>query len=258
MPGSPSFLDYVADRAHLVLVVLLVMVGGTWGFIHLADEVREGETQHLDERIVRGLQRPAPAWARVAPQTIPIGPRWLQEVGRDITALGGVAVLSLVTAAVTGYLLILRKYHEMWLILIATVGGLLLSSLLKWIVGRSRPDVSHFAYVSSSSFPSGHSMLSAVVYLTLGTLLARITPQRRVKLYFVLVALLLTGLVGVSRVYMGVHYPTDVLAGWSAGLVWALLCWLAARYLQRSGAIAGEEEDKSQDAAGARNGGKTP
>jgi undecaprenyl-diphosphatase len=79
--------------------------------------------------------------------------------------------------------------------------------------------------------------MSAVVYLTLGALLARLADQRRVKLYFLAVAALLTLLVGLSRVYLGVHYPTDVLAGWSAGLVWATLCWLAARSLQRRGAV---------------------
>ena len=109
-----------------------------------------------------------------------------------------------------------RQYHGMWFVLIATAGGLLVSSALKWIVDRPRPSVvPHLSYVTSSSFPSGHSMLSAVVYLTLGTLLARFVTGRRFRVYFMTVALVLTFLVGVSRVYMGVHYPTDVLAGWS-------------------------------------------
>jgi undecaprenyl-diphosphatase len=143
-----------------------------------------------------------------------------------------------VTAGVAVYLFLVRKYHAMWLVIVATAGGIIISSLLKYAFSRERPQlVPHLSYVQTSSFPSGHSMLSAVVYLTLGVLLARLVPQRVLKLYFLLMALFLTFIVGVSRVYMGVHYPTDVLAGWTAGLVWALLCYLVARYLQRRGHV---------------------
>ena len=215
----------------LLLVVLLVVVGGVWGFVELAGDVMEGDTQKFDDWAIRALRRPDnPA--------VPIGPRWLHELGRDMTALGGVAVMIMLTGAVAGYFLLVRKYHAMWLVMAATVGGLVLSTALKWGFDRDRPQlVPHLSQVYTSSFPSGHSMLSAVVYLTLGSLLTRLVPQRRVKIYFLVVALLLTFLVGVSRVYMGVHYPTDVLAGWTAGLVWALLCWLAARQLQKRGAV---------------------
>src|SRR5205085_9940078 len=103
---------------------------------------------------------------------------------------------------------------------------------------RPRPSVvPHLSHVMTSSFPSGHSLLSAVVYLTLGSLLARLVGPPRLKLYFLGVAVLLSFLVGLSRVYLGVHYPTDVLAGWAAGLTWAVLCWLLARYLQHRGAV---------------------
>jgi undecaprenyl-diphosphatase len=123
-------------------------------------------------------------------------------------------------------------------LLAATLGGLLLSTVLKERFDRPRPDVvPHKSHVMTSSFPSGHSLNSAVVYLTLGSLLAGLSQQRRLRLYFFGVALLLTFLVGVSRVYMGVHYPTDVLAGWFAGLAWALSCSLAARWLRRHGLV---------------------
>jgi undecaprenyl-diphosphatase len=131
----------------------------------------------------------------------------------------------------------------MWLVLIATFGGLVISTGLKWIVDRDRPDVfEHRSHVYTQSFPSGHSMLSAVVYLTLGSLLTRLVPGRWQKLYILGVALFLTFLVGISRVYMGVHWPTDVLAGWTAGLVWAIICWLAARALQRRGKVEKDTE----------------
>jgi undecaprenyl-diphosphatase len=220
----------------IVLIAVLILVLGTWAFIAIADEVREGGTQKFDDWAVRALrQRDNPA--------IPIGPRWLHEVGRDITALGGVAVLTLVTFAVAGYLLMARKFHAMWLVLIATFGGLMISGILKGAFERQRPDlVPHLSQVYTSSFPSGHSMLSAVVYLTIGSLLARLAPGYGVKIYFIGIALGLTLLIGVSRVYMGVHYPTDVLAGWSAGLVWAIVCWLVARYLQQRGAVEKDTE----------------
>ena len=90
------------------------------------------------------------------------------------------------------------------------------------------------------SFPSVHSLMSAVVYLTLGALLARMVARRRLKFYVLTLAVTLTGLVGISRVYLGVHYPSDVLAGWCVGLSWASLCWLVGRKLQRQGAIERE------------------
>jgi undecaprenyl-diphosphatase len=80
-------------------------------------------------------------------------------------------------------------------------------------------------------------MLGAILYLTLGALLARFAARRRTRAYILTVALVVTFVVGSSRIYLGVHHPTDVLAGWCAGLVWALICWLAARYLQKRGAV---------------------
>ncbi|CAN5494596.1 phosphatase PAP2 family protein [soil metagenome] len=221
-----NILDRLGERGFVVMLAMLLVVGGTWGFIMLADEVTEGDTQHFDERVLRSLRNPNNA-------DDPIGPAWLEEAGRDITGLGGMIVLALVTSIVIGYLIIDGKRRAAVFVLVATLGALLLSSGLKRFFDRPRPGtVKHLSYVYTSSFPSGHSMLSASVYLTLGSLLMRFAPKRRLKIYYLLVAATLTFLVGVSRVYMGVHYPTDVLAGWTAGLVWALLCWLAARALQ--------------------------
>ena len=213
----------------LLLLLLLVVVGGVWGFIVLADEVRAGQTQRFDEWALRSLRR-------ADDPALPIGPAWLTEVGRDITALGGVAVLVLMTTAVCGYLCLMRRFRALVFVLAATIGGLVVSQFLKSLFDRPRPAiVPHLSQAMSSSFPSGHSMMSAVVYLTLGTLLGTVVRGRKVQAYFLVVALLLSGLVGISRVYMGVHYPTDVLAGWMMGLAWAALCWWVARRLRRRG-----------------------
>jgi undecaprenyl-diphosphatase len=234
-------LEWLGSHEPVVLLAALLVVAGTWGFVELADEVREGGTQAFDEWAVRALRQGDDP-------SVALGPRWLQEIGRDITGLGGVAVLMMVTGAVAGYLLMIRKLHAMWLVLVATLGGLGLSTLLKQIFGRERPDiVPHLSHVYTSSFPSGHAMLSAVVYLTLGALLMRLVPGRLVKLYILALALGIAFLVGISRVYMGVHYPSDVLAGWTAGLVWALICWLVARSLQRHGAVEQNIEDQSNE-----------
>jgi undecaprenyl-diphosphatase len=211
----------------VVLCSLLVIVVGLWSFVLLAYVVSRGSVQQFDERVIASLRSPAdPA--------DPVGPPWMGEIGRDLTALGGIAALCLFTAAVAGYLLICRQYRGLAFLLGATLSGLVLCGLLKNLFDRPRPQiVPHLSHVTTTSFPSGHSVLSAVVYLTIGSLLARLVHQRRLKLYFLGVALFLSFLVGISRVYMGVHYPTDVLAGWSIGLAWAFLCSLVARVYRR-------------------------
>lgn len=224
--------DWLGQRSIFVLVGTLMVVAGVWGFIGLLDEVKEGDTEHFDKWAVITLSKYH-------------GPGYggLEEIGRDITALGGMAVLMLFTLAVVGFLLIDGKVAAMWLVLIATGGGLALSTVLKWLIDRPRPQLGeHYSIVYTSSFPSGHSMMSAAVYLTLGSLLARLVKRRRLKLYFIAVAMTLTVLVGISRVYMGVHWPTDVLAGWTAGLVWAILCWIVAQKLQRQGTVEKDVE----------------
>jgi undecaprenyl-diphosphatase len=235
------FLGWLGTHEPVVLLGLAVIVASTWFFADLADEVVEGDTARFDEAVLlsfRAADDPA----------MPIGPRWLTEVGRDITALGGATVLMLVIVAVTGYVWLIGKHGAMWLILAATLGGWLISSLLKYFFARPRPTVvAHLAEVSTASFPSGHSMMSAVVYLTLGALLTRLVARPLVKLYILAIACVLTGLVGLSRVFLGVHYPTDVLAGWLAGLIWATLCWLVARWLQRRGQIELEETEGVDD-----------
>jgi undecaprenyl-diphosphatase len=162
----------------------------------------------------------------------------VQEMARDFTALGGVAVLTLMTLAVIGYLLLAGKRNAAIAVLAAVAGGLILSSLLKLGFHRARPDlVPHGSVVYTASFPSGHSMMAAITYLTLGALLARVEATIAMKIYLLTLAVCLTVLVGVSRVYLGVHWPTDVAAGWAVGAAWALLCSLVMRRLQRRGKV---------------------
>lgn len=215
----------------LILVLFLIPVLGTWAFIELADEVVEGETQRIDEKVLRVFRNPEDA-------ADPLGPPWFEEIGRDLSALGGVAVLTLVTISVAVFLALRHQWGALIFLLASTLSGLVLSTVLKYFFGRPRPDVvPHLSHAALASFPSGHSMLSAIVYLALGALLARLVPELRLKLYILGMALTLTFLVGASRVYAGVHYPSDVLAGWTAGLVWAVACWLAARHLQERGSV---------------------
>ncbi|RKH33646.1 phosphatase PAP2 family protein [Corallococcus sicarius] len=217
------------------LGLLLLVVACVLGFVALSDEVHEGETQDIDERIVRSLRRPEdPA--------LPRGPWWLAESARDVTSLGGFPVLSLITATVCGFLVVARRYRTSLFVLSAIVTGWLLNSVLKSLFNRPRPSVvPHLTETMSTSFPSGHAMLSAITYLTLGALTAQFAEHRRVKVYLLSVAILLSVLVGCTRVYLGVHYPTDVLGGWVAGLAWALFVTVAAKGVRRHSPALREE-----------------
>ncbi len=213
------------------ILVPLVILLGVWGFAEIADEVVEGSTRRFDEAALQALREPGDP-------SDPLGPPWLAHAARDITALGSWPVLALLTLAVLGFLLLEGAWHAATLVLVACAGGALLSHLLKGIFQRPRPGlVPHLDEVVTYSFPSGHAMFSAAVYLTLGLLLARLVSRRRLKVYALAVAATATGLVGVSRVFVGVHYPTDVVAGWLGGLSWAAACWLVALVLQRRGAV---------------------
>jgi undecaprenyl-diphosphatase len=227
MTRSSGFrpLTWLGGHEKTVLIALACVVAGVWGFALLADEVLEGGTQTFDRKILLAF--------RQSDTLEPLGPPSVQEGARDITALGGTTVLTLVTAIAAGFLALDGKKHMALFICGSVLGGVAVGTILKDVFHRPRPDLVPISiYVSGASFPSGHSMMSAVTYLTLGALLARSQERRRLKAYFLLVAMLLTFAVGVTRVYLGVHWPTDVLAGWTAGSVWALLCWLTARWLQ--------------------------
>lgn len=222
---------------YLLLILVMLICGGTWAFIELADEVIEGETHATDEAILLAMRNPAD-------RSDPLGPGWVEEMGRDFTALGGIAVLAFIALIAAGHMLLRGRVKSALYLVVTVGGGMLLSTVLKAGFDRPRPDlVPHESIVYTASFPSGHSMMAAVVYLTLGALVARLDSRPALKLYVLGIAVFVTILVGLSRVYLGVHWPSDVLAGWTAGATWALLCWTGARLLQRRGDIEPETDD---------------
>lgn len=224
-------LHWAANREFVVLAGLFGLLGSCLVFVLIAGVVVDGGTREFDRALLLSLRNPLDV-------SDPLGPRWVEEMFRDITALGSTIVLTMVTLAVAGYFLLDGRRGVAMIVLLATLGAFGVGNALKHTFDRERPDlVPHGSTVYTSSFPSSHSMVSASTFLTLGALLARVQRRRRIKTFVLGVAITATVLVGVSRVYLGVHWPTDVLAGWTAGAGWALMCWLLARWLQRRGNV---------------------
>lgn len=219
-----------------LLLALFVPTALVLCFGSLADEMLEGDTLRFDKSVLLALRSPTDS-------ADPIGPRWLETMFTDITSLGSTTVLAFITLAAIVHLLLVRKRGSALLVFVAVSGGTLISTVLKNMFDRPRPDfVAHIVEATSASFPSGHAMLSAVTYLTLGVLLARVETSYRLRLFILGLAMLCTVGVGFSRVYLGVHYPTDVLAGWALGAAWAMLCWIAALWLQQRGSLKGDRK----------------
>jgi undecaprenyl-diphosphatase len=193
----------------LLGVALLVSV-----FLLLAKLALDGGTRDLDVALLRGAQ----ALRTELP--------WLADVMRDLSGMGSAVSLTLVTLGACGYLLLIGRRVTAGLLAASTGCAIATVELLKAGFGRMRPD-SAFAHFTQSglSFPSGHSSMSAVVFLTLAVLLARAHALRPERAYIMCAAFLLAGLIGLSRVALGVHWLTDVIGGWTFGAAWAIV-WL--------------------------------
>ena len=210
-----------AERRVWLTALVAALVA--YFLFELTGEVLEGETRAFDEGVLLMLRDPADP-------TMPRGPAWLTKMMVDITALGGVTVLTLLVTLVVVYLALRQKYRTALFVTASILGGWALSSAMKLGIARPRPEVvQHLVEVTDMSFPSGHAMLSAITYLTLGAMLSRLEERASLRYFFPLVAVVLTLIIGLSRIYLGVHYPTDVLGGWAAGMVWACGSWFVAR-----------------------------
>ena len=226
-PGILSRLLNLARTELALLSGLLVVALGMWAFAGVADEAGEAGGQAFDQAVLAAMRPnpdPSDAW----------GPWWLQVAAGDITALGGIAVLGLFAAIVVAFLLIQRKRLSALMLVLALAGGVGLSEGLKGLFERVRPPSVYQAVETvNASFPSGHALLSTVFYLTVGVLLARTLPRRRLKSFVLATAVLIALLVGATRVYLAAHWATDVLAGWSVGAAWAMSLWVGASLIER-------------------------
>ena len=222
--SRPRFTWTALPRVEIwILLAVVAVTGALAAFAALADEVGEGETGRIDQAILLAFREPGHP-------DIPIGPRWIQEAARDVTALGGFTVLVLVSLAAIALLLIHRRRLQALVFGLTVTTAQLGSELLKTWIDRPRPAiVDHLDLVYSSSFPSGHAMMTPAIYLTLAGILAAGERTRREKALLVGGAAALSVAVGVSRVYLGVHWPTDVLGGWMLGAAIALAATVILR-----------------------------
>lgn len=225
---TSSLLHAIARRREAVVpvVVLGLLAFGAYVFLAIADEVAEGEIRAFDERLFLALR------VGDTPEQ-PLGPAWLEEAALEITALGGYALIILAVGVVTGLLIVTRRYGAAFYTVLTVSSGVLLSYFSKLYFARPRPDlVEHLDITHTASFPSGHAVAITVAYFTLAALVIRFFDDLRVRIYVVCVAVAIAILVGLSRIYLGVHWPSDVAAGWALGVAWASLAWLSASTLR--------------------------
>ena len=220
----------VARSEIAALTALMIIALGVATFVEVADDMTEADGQMFDLQVLHWLQ-PAPGDPR--------GPWWLHEAAADLTSLGGISVLTLFALIAVSFLVIQRKRLSALLLIVGLIGGVMLSEGLKAIFERERPPAAYQAVETiNASFPSGHALLSTVFYLTLGVMLTRAFPKKRLKAFVLGSAITIALLIGLTRVYLGAHWASDVIAGWCAGAAWAMALWLVAYAVERRQNVA--------------------
>lgn len=215
----------VARTEIAAVSALFVIALGVMTFVEVADDMTEADGQAFDHMVLNWVQ-PSPGQ--------PAGPWWLHEAAEDLTSLGGISVLTLFAVIVIGMLVLLRKRLSAVLLVVGLAGGVALSEGLKAVFERERPPLDYQAVETiNASFPSGHALLSTVFYLTLGVMLTRAFPQRGLKAFVLGSAMVIALLIGLTRIYLGAHWASDVFAGWCAGAAWAMSLWLVAYAIER-------------------------
>lgn len=234
-PFAKRFLDWLRARDLELMGLGTLFFALVLGFIRIADRVRQGPLS-IDERILLSLREPSDLAAG-------IGGEHFQGMVRDVTSLGSGTLTVLFTVGLLGYLLLTKRPAAALYVVIAVIGCWLLNDLLKDFFARERPTiVPHLMGASDPSFPSGHTMISATFYPTIAELFGRLVQRRRLRFYLLGLGVFVAALVGFTRIYLGVHYPTDVVAGLCLGFSWALLIGIVGRLLQRRGVVESREE----------------
>lgn len=211
---KPRAVEPVLIACWIALAFLL------WLFYAMTGWIAAGSIAAIDEKILLAFRLPGN-------NATPIGPAWLPETVRDISALGSVSVLWLAVFFSTVLLFLSGHRKKSVYVFLTAVAATALSNILKFIYTRPRPDiVPPAAETFTTSFPSAHAMMSAAVYLTIGLVFSRLHQAKAVKTFIMLFAAGLTLMIGLTRVYMGVHWPSDVIAGWLCGGIFLLSCHL--------------------------------
>lgn len=211
-------------RVPVVLALIVAVCG--FLFIRISREMLEGETLQFDKSILLSLRHQSNL-------AVPIGPHWLLPAAQDFSALGSVTLVTLLTVVAVGYFIVACRLRAAVYLSVSMIGATIMMAVLKVMFARPRPEiVPHLTLVADASFPSGHSMIAAVFYLTLSAMIARTAVRKTVAAYFLVVSITISVVVGLTRVFLGVHYPTDVLAGWCVGVAWASGSYLLASMLE--------------------------